>query len=81
MILCITKKVQNVMINRKSEQDQASPNEMQLRLAEYYTRAFAATVTGMRLSEAEKNMVISAVNIEYQELISAGRRDCLEMVS
>ncbi len=73
-------RVKNIIINTKPD-GEAAPNDMQLRLADYYTRAYAKTVERLHLSGEEKQRAISAVNMEYDELVSYGRRDCLEMVS
>lgn len=64
--------IRNKMIRRAGKGTDHRSDEMLIKLAEYYTRAYAGTVERMHLTESQKAEAISAANMEYNEL-------CFEM--
>ena len=44
-----------------------------LKLAAYYTKVFAGTVEKMHMTDEQKSQAMSAVNMEYYEILSARR--------
>ena len=60
-------------INRKNRMISLTPDDNTLRLAEYYTKVFARTVERMHMTSEQKSQAMSAVNMEYYEILSARR--------
>lgn len=66
-------------INRKNQNTCFTPDDNVMKLAEYYTRTFAATLERRHMTEEQKSQAMAAVCMEYNELLSA--RKSLGMVS
>ncbi len=69
-------RTRNIIINRvhrESQNTSLRPNDNMLKLAAYYTKVFAGTVEKMHMTDEQKSQAMSAVNMEYYEILSARR--------
>ena len=73
----------NIIINMPNQKRVRNggndPEGNLVRLAAYYTAVFTDTVERMHMSEEQKKAAVSAVNMEYGEILTSCR--CVDMVS